>query len=306
MMTRTLLLQMAGSRKMEHFARHNRIAASLAQRFIAGEKLEDITAPVRALNQQGMSVSLDFLGESVSFEAETAEVTDTYLRLFQHIRAEALNANVSVKLTSLGLDIADALAERNLLRILQAAGPEMFVRVDMEGSPHTQRTLNLFYRIWNSEQGFRNTGIVLQSYLHRSAEDVEDAIRAGVRVRLCKGAYREGPEVAFQEKSEVDASFVRLMQRLLTEGNYPGIATHDTNMIDAVKEFARQKNISTDRYEFQMLFGVRRELQEQLVQQGYRLRIYTPFGEHWYPYTMRRLAERPANLRFALTSMVRG
>jgi proline dehydrogenase len=305
MLTRTVLLQLANSKKMESWIRHNRWSGQVARRFVAGETLEEATEPVRQLNAQGMTVSLDFLGESVTNDQEVAAVVDTYLRVFQHIRGENLNANVSVKLTALGLDIAPDLCYRNMLRLLNAAGSEQFVRIDMEGSAYTQRTLDLFYRLWEGPEPHKNVGVVIQSYLRRSADDIERLIAAGARVRLCKGAYKEPPTLAFPDKAEVDQNYVHLMQALLLRGNYPGIATHDPKIIAATKQFARDNNIGTDRFEFQMLYGIRRDLQTQLVREGYRLRIYTPFGSHWYPYMMRRLAERPANLWFALKNMLR-
>jgi proline dehydrogenase len=278
----------------------------MASRFVAGETIEAVTEPVRSLNVQGMTASLDFLGESVTNEEEVALTVDTYLRLFQHIRNENLNSNVSLKLTALGLDIDEELCYRNMVRLLTAAGPEMFVRIDMESSDYTQRTLDLFTRLWNSPEAFRNVGVVIQSYLHRSRNDIEMLNTMGARVRLCKGAYKEPPEVAFQHKSEVEDNFIRLMQLLLANGNYPGIATHDPRMIAATKQFAQEMNIATDRFEFQMLYGVRRDLQAHIVKEGYRMRVYTPFGTHRYPYLMRRLAERPANLWFVVKNILRG
>ncbi len=306
MITRTLLLQMAGSRQLEHFARHNRIANAMAQRFIAGETIEQITEPVRQLNKRGFTVSLDFLGESVTSEQEIAGTVDTYLRLLQNIRSNELDANVSIKLTALGMDISPELASRNLQRLLKAAAPEIFVRIDMESSAHTDATLKIFRDIFTADVPLKNTGVVIQSYLRRSAADVEELINLGARVRLCKGAYQENATVAFPTKDEVDANYVRLLRRLMEHGVYPGIATHDKKMIDAAIQIKNELDLSPDKFEFQMLYGVRRELQEQLVSDGYRMRIYTPFGDHWYPYTMRRLAEKPANLKLALTSMVRG
>ncbi len=306
MIGRTVLLQMANNKKMESFVRSNRWAVRSASRFVAGETVEAAIAPVCALNQQGITATLDLLGESVKNEQEVAEVLDTYLRLFQIIGQEQLNANVSIKLTALGLDIDPELCCRNMERLLTAAGPKQFVRIDMEGSDYTQRTLDLFYRLWNGPSQWRNVGVVIQSYLRRSAEDVEQLIAAGARVRLCKGAYKEPPTVAFPEKSEVDANYVRLMQRLMKDGNYPGIATHDEKMIAATRDYAEAENIGLDRFEFQMLFGIRRDLQTQLVKEGYRMRVYTPFGTYWYPYMMRRLAERPANLWFVLKNALRG
>jgi len=191
-------------------------------------------------------------------------------------------------------------------RLLNAAGPEQFVRIDMEGSDYTQRTLDLFVRLWNSPEAYRNVGVVIQAYLYRSEKDIEMLNAMGARVRLCKGAYKEPASVAYPDKADVDANYIRLMQMLLENGNYPGIATHDPRMIEATKQFAAENNIPTDRYEFQMLYGIRRDLQVQLVKEGYSMRVYTPFGTHWYPYMMRRLAERPANLWFVVKNMLRG
>jgi proline dehydrogenase len=303
MIARSVLLQMAGNKSLEAFARHNPLATNMAHRFVAGETLDQITEPVRVLNRLGLTASLDYLGESVTTQEEVAEVLDTHLRLFQHIREQKLDANVSIKLTSIGLDIDAESCYRNMLRLLNAAGPDQFVRIDMEGTRHTQITLDLFYRLWEGQEPHKNVGIVIQAYLRRSEADIEKLITSGVRVRLCKGAYQEPPELAYQDKDEVDANYVRLMQRLLKDGNYPGIATHDSRMIEATQEFARLNNIPTARYEFQMLYGVRRDLQVQLKRDGYNMRVYTPFGTHWYPYMMRRMAERPANLMFALRSM---
>ncbi len=305
MSARSLLLQMAASKKMESFVRRNRWSSGVAARFVAGETIEAVVAPVRALNQQGITVSLDLLGESVSNQQEVAVVVDTYLRVFQQIRDQALNANVSVKLTALGLDMDDDFCQRNLIRLLNAAGPEQFVRIDMEGSEHTQRTLDLFYRLWNGPERYRNVGVVIQSYLRRSEADVERLIMEGVRVRLCKGAYKEPDSVAFPDKADVDANYVKLMQRLMTDGNYPGLATHDEKIIETAKQFARSQNIAADRFEFQMLYGIRRDLQTSLIKEGWSVRVYTPFGDYWYPYMMRRLAERPANLWFVAKNIFR-
>ncbi len=303
MLGRTILLQMAGNHRLESMVRHTAWTARAARRFVAGEILEEITAPVRALNAQGITATLDLLGESVHNEAMVAKTVDDHLRLLAQIRTEQLNANVSLKLTALGLDIDEELCYHNLVCILTAAGPDQFVRIDMEGSPYTQRTLDLFYRLWNSEHAFRNVGVVIQAYLYRSAEDIERLIRDGVRVRLCKGAYKEPAEVAYPQKSDVDANYVRLMQRLLKDGNYPGIATHDPAMIQATVDYARQNSIGSERFEFQMLYGIRRDLQLENVKQGWRQRVYVPYGDHWYPYFMRRLAERPANVWFVLKNL---
>ena len=306
MLARSVLLQLANSKKVESFVRGNNWSSRVARRFVAGETIEEAVKPVAALNHQGISVSLDLLGESVRNEGQVAATVDTYLRVFQAIRENNLNANVSLKLTALGLDIDEDLCFRNMSRLLTAAGTKQFIRIDMESSEYAQRTLDLFTRLWEGPGNYRNVGVVIQSYLRRSAADIERLIGMGARVRLCKGAYKEAADVAFPDKADVDGNYVRLMQRLLSDGCYPGIATHDEKMIAATREFAGANQIPPERYEFQMLYGIRRDLQTQLVRDGYRMRVYTPFGTHWYPYLMRRLAERPANLLFVLKNMVRG
>ena len=306
MIGRTLLLQMAGNKRLESFVRNNDMAVRSAGRFVAGESVAAVVAPVQALNAQGISATLDLLGESVQNEQEVAQVLDTYLQLFHAIEAQGLNANVSIKLTALGLDIDPALCYRNMERLLDAAGPKQFVRIDMESSDYTQRTLDLFAQLWNGPAKRRNVGVVIQSYLRRSADDVDNLIAMGARVRLCKGAYKEPDTVAFPVKADVDANYVRLMERLLQDGNYPGIATHDEKIIAATRAYAHANKIASERFEFQMLYGIRRDLQTQLVKDGCRVRVYTPFGTHWYPYMMRRLAERPANMWFVLKNAVRG
>ncbi len=312
MLGRGFMLGLAGNKKLETFIRSNPFASKAASRFVAGEKMEDLIAPVRALNSQGISVSLDLLGESVKNEKEVRQVVETHLDLFKMIQANELKANVSLKLSSLGLDIDPEQCYRNVARLLLAApildiseplNSPMFVRIDMEGSDSTQRTLDLFYRL-RSEKLY-NTGVVIQAYLRRSEEDIERLIGDGVRVRLCKGAYKEPEQVAFPQKSDVDASYVKLMKRLMLRGNYPGIATHDERIIREAKEYAKTEKIAKDRFEFQMLYGIRRDLQTSLIQEGYLVRCYTPFGDHWYPYFMRRLAERPANAIFILKNLLK-
>jgi proline dehydrogenase len=306
MLTRSVLLQLANSKKLESFVRRNGWSSRVARRFVAGETIEEAMRAVASLNGLGISASLDLLGESVRNERQVAETVDTYLRLFEAIRAQRLNANVSLKLTALGLDIDEGMCRRNMVRLLSAAGPDQFIRIDMESSAYTQRTLDLFASLWEGEERFRNIGVVIQSYLRRSAEDVERLIAMGARVRLCKGAYDEPPTVAYPDKADVDANYVRLMRRLLADGVYPGIATHDEDMIAATWAFAKEKNIAPDRYEYQMLYGIRRDLQVGLVREGLRMRVYTPFGTYWYPYLMRRLAERPANMMFVLKNIMKG
>jgi len=304
-LTRAVLLQLADNKKMESFVRRNPISAPLVRRFIAGETLEEATEPVRALNARGISVSLDFLGESVSNREEVAASVDTYLRVFQHIRCESLDANVSLKLTALGLDLDPEMCYCNMLRLLSAAGPDLFIRIDMESSAYTQRTLDLFARLWDGPEPHKNVGVVIQSYLYRSGEDVEKLIAMGARVRLVKGAYKEPASVAYPAKADVDRNFLALMERLLLKGNYPAIATHDSKIIGTTKAFARENKIAPDHFEFQMLYGIRRDLQSQLVNEGFRMRVYSPFGSHWYPYLMRRLAERPANLWFVAKNLLK-
>ncbi len=306
MVTKPLLLQLAGSKRLEKWIRANHMSSAMARRFVAGERIEEALPVVRALNSQNLTVSLDFLGESVVSAQDSAAVVDTYLRLFQIIRDEHLKANVSLKLTALGLDINEEECYQSMCRLLQAAGTDQFVRIDMEDSRHTQSTLDLFYRLWDGMEPHKNVGVVIQSYLRRSEADVERLIKNGVRVRLCKGAYRERADVAFPDKSDVDANYVRMMKRLLKRGNYPGIATHDPVMIRATLQFARENDIPQDAFEFQMLYGIRRDLQSQLVRDGYRMRVYVPFGTQWYPYLMRRIAERPANLWFVLKNLLYG
>jgi proline dehydrogenase len=302
-LTRGILLRLANSPRVESFVKRNGMSAGFARRFIAGETMEETVEPVRALNRKGMTVSLDYLGENVHQAEEAKQSVDYYRRLFTFIADNRLDANVSLKLTQLGLDIDSELAYCNMRAILDVASAfDQFVRIDMEGSPHTQRTLDLFERLWRD---YRNVGVVIQSYLYRSQADVERMIELGARIRLVKGAYNEPKEVAHPHKGDVDASFVELMKMLLSRGNYPAIATHDSAMIEATEKYAAESSIPATAYEFQMLYGIRRDLQEKLVQDGFRMRVYVPFGTQWYGYMIRRLAERPANLWFVLKNLVR-
>ncbi|MGK2934871.1 MAG: proline dehydrogenase family protein [Gemmatimonadaceae bacterium] len=304
-MLRGALLYLSEQQKIFNFVRHNRLARAFANRFVAGETLDTAMAAVRSLNARGITASLDLLGESVHNEAEARETTRHYVELLDRIAGEGLDSNVSLKLTAMGLDVSGELCLRLMDDVLSRARDHgTFVRIDMESSAYTQRTLDMFeHRLYPS---FReHVGIVLQSYLYRTMADIEDSIRLRARVRLCKGAYKEPDTVAFPDKKDVDDSYVRAMQLLLARGNYPGIATHDEAMINATKSYALEQGIPTERFEFQMLYGVRRDLQDQLVDEGYRLRVYVPFGTQWYPYLMRRLAERPANLAFLTGNMLR-
>ena len=277
---------------------------SFARRFIAGETVEEAIEAARAIEASGRTLTLDYLGESVATIAEADQATRAYLVILEKIAAAGISRNVSLKLTQLGLTVDRATCVDNLRRILDAGhGDEFFVRIDMEDSPYTQVTLDIFETMW--QQGYRNVGVVLQSCLPRSATDVRRMNELGARVRLVKGAYKEPRSVAYQDKAQVDAAFVDIMRLLLAEGTYPAIATHDPVMIAATRDFAAERQISSRTFEFQMLFGVRRDLQTALRRDGYALRVYVPFGREWFPYFMRRLGERPANVGFVIRSLLR-
>ena len=304
-MLRSALLYLSEQPQIFKFVRNNRVAKSFANRFVAGETLDSALAAVTRLNKRGITASLDLLGESVHNEAEARASGDAYLSMLDRIHEQRANANVSVKLTAMGLDISEDLCVSIMQRILQRARDyDSFVRIDMESSEYTQRTLDLFeQRLYPTYR--EHVGIVLQSYLYRTFADVQRAIQLRARVRLCKGAYKEPETVAYPAKKDVDSSYVRALHELMLKGNYPGIATHDEAIIREAKRFAKEKNIPSDRYEFQMLYGVRRDLQDRLVREGYRMRVYVPFGTQWYPYLMRRLAERPANVAFITGNVVK-
>ena len=302
-MLRQGLILLSESNFARRFATAAPGARTLARRFVAGESVEDGIGVARTLNEAGLSVTLDYLGESVSRKEEARSAADTYIRLIDQIAAAKLDANVSLKLTQIGQDIDEAFLRDNAGRVLERArAADIFVRLDMESSAYTQRTIDFFRQVW--EAGYRNCGIVLQSYMKRSEADVRTANEMGARVRLCKGAYAEPPEVAFQEKHEVDGHYIHLMKLLLEDGRYPGLATHDEDMIEATMTFASDRRISPASFEFQMLYGVRRDVQTRLRREGYNVRVYVPFGEAWYPYLMRRMAERPANLFFILRAVL--
>jgi proline dehydrogenase len=276
---------------------------AMSRRFVPGETVTDLVGAIREANAAGLTATGNYLGESVHDEPNARRAADVYLRVLDAIGKDDLDANVSLKFTQLGQDISERFLSVNLGRVLERADEiGSFVRFDMESSEYTQRTLDAFEKLWQT--GHRNIGVVLQSYLKRSTGDVAHMNRLGARVRLCKGAYAEPPGVAFQAREEVDQSFIELMKMLLDDGNYPGIATHDERMIAATVDYHAKGGFDRDRFEFQMLHGVRRDLQQQLVADGFRMRVYVPFGEHWYPYLMRRLAERPANMLFFAGSVV--
>ncbi len=304
-MLRTFLLYLSRQPGIFRFVRHNGLAKRFASRFVAGETIASACDAVAELNAKGITATLDLLGESVTNEAEARETGRQYLALLDEMARRKLDANVSVKLTALGQDIRDELCESVTTEILAKAKTlDSFVRLDMEGSPYTQRTLDFFAeRLYPTYPG--QVGVVLQSALRRTIDDIEWAIAKGCRVRLCKGAYLEPATVAFPDKKDVDATYVEGMRRLLARGHYPGIATHDETIITEVQRYARAEGIGPERFEFQMLYGVRRDLQERLVRDGWRVRVYVPFGTQWYPYLMRRLAERPANIAFILGNVLR-
>jgi proline dehydrogenase len=277
---------------------------SFARRFIAGETLDEAIEAARIVETTGLTQTLDQLGESVATTSEADAATREYLAVVDRIVAAGIGRNISLKLTQLGLTIDRATCVDNLRRILEAASPhDFFVRVDMEDSPVTQVTLDIFETMW--QQGYRNVGTVLQSYLPRSVADARHLNELGARVRLVKGAYKEPRGVAYQRKSQVDAAFIEIMELLLSEGTFPAIATHDEAMIDATKAYAARHGIPKDRYEFQLLYGIRRDLQTQLHREGYGVRVYVPFGREWFPYFMRRLGERPANIGFVVRGILR-
>jgi proline dehydrogenase len=309
-MMRAALIAMSQSRRLGGFMTSNRWAWSAARRFVAGQTIEEAVQVCAALNAAGLAATLDYLGENVTTQPEAEAACAAYVQALDRIAAAGIHSGLSLKLTALGLDLGDDLAAgllRDILAHAAALRPARFVRIDMEGSAYTQRTLDIFYRVLAEH---RNVGIVLQAYLHRSAADVEQAIAAGAGVRLCKGAYLEPPSIAFETKAEVDANFARLADRLLGEearrqGVYPAIASHDEQVLAWVKRRVDEWGVPRDRFEFQMLYGIRRDLQNALVAEGYRLRVYVPYGRQWYPYFMRRLAERPENLGFVLRSVLR-
>jgi proline dehydrogenase len=307
-LTRTFFLALSRSERLRQIALGLGPARRLARRFTADETLEEAVTTVQKLNRQGLLATLDHLGESVTSEIEARDATTAILDLLDAIEASGIQSGISVKLTQLGLELNVALAAENLRRtVARASEAWRFVRIDMENAEYVQQTLDLFEGLWAE---YRNVGVVIQSYLRRSAGDVERLVQLGASVRLVKGAYDELPDVAFDDKAEIDANFDQLMEQLLSDeaqanGVFPAIATHDGKLIDSTKAYADRRNIAKDSFEFQMLLGVRSTLQHQLVAEGYRVRAYVPYGEQWYPYLMRRLAERPANAYLLLRNLIR-
>lgn len=308
-MLKQSLLFLSENHTVQRLVTGTRVSRHMAERFVAGDTLEDAINAARALNEGGLTVSLDYLGEAVATREEAEAATEMAIRTLEQIAEAGIDGNISIKPSQLGLDIDEDFCRRNIERVLERARElgngegEIFVRLDMESSDYTERTIVLVEELWN--QGFRNVGTVLQSYLRRTPEDVRRLIELGSRVRLVKGAYNEPPTVAYPDKAEVDQKFVEEMRMLLDGGTYPAIATHDEAMINATRHWAFEKGITKDSFEFQMLYGVRRDLQTRLREEGYNVRVYVPFGDSWYPYLMRRLAERPANMLFMAGSVLK-
>jgi len=304
-MLRSTFLWLSERRGLFEFVKRNGLAREFSSRFVAGETLDTAIAATRELNARDITVSLDLLGESVTSRSEAAGARDAAVEILDRIHATGVRANLSIKLTQMGLDLDPELAAENACRILERARAHgIFVRVDMEASPYVQRTLDLYFQTLQPRFGDL-VGVVIQTMLRRAEADIEALLEAGARVRLVKGAYKEPEAVAFPDKRDVDAVFARCSERMLERGNYPAFATHDERLIDHVKEHARQKGVEPTGFEFQMLYGVRRDLQDALRREGYNLRVYVPYGTEWYPYLMRRLAERPANVWFIVGNVLR-
>jgi len=314
------LLTLANARPVYRTIMRHDLLRGMAQRYVAGEELADGIVVAQTLNTQRLLVSLDHLGESVTSPAEADRAVTAYLDALAAIAAEDVDGNISLKLTQLGLDQSRDLTVTHLRTILERAAElasptsqatgdipvdpagSGFVRIDMESSAYTQRTLDIHQQLWN--EGYRNVGLVLQAALYRTAADVERAIEMGVRVRLCKGAYLESQRVAYPHKADVDANYARLLERVLVAGNHPAVATHDERLVNEARRIATREGIGPERFDFEMLFGVRRDLQLRLVRDGYRVRVYVPYGKEWYPYLVRRLTERPANVGFFVRTLL--
>jgi proline dehydrogenase len=306
MITRDALIWLSRKEGLKDFATSFGFFKKLTTRFVAGDNIDETIPFIRQINSENATASFDHLNESVGSADEAENEVVEYLNILAKIDETKILSNVSIKLTQFGLGLDPELAYRNARRVVEEAHRRgNFVRVDMEDSTVTQATIDIFKRL-RAEFGLNDVGIVLQSYLYRTFADAQELVKLPARIRICKGAYSEPPEVAFPEKKDVDANYVKVMQLLLSSGTYHGIATHDPKMIDATIDFAMREGIGKEKYEFQMLFGVRRDLQRQLARDGFNIRIYVPYGKHWYPYFMRRLAERPANIWFVLKNLAKG
>jgi proline dehydrogenase len=307
-MLRTFFVRLSENPSLRSFAERSSLGRRVSGRFVAGTEIADAVRATQAVNRAGMSVSIDNLGENVTNPDEARESAHLYRQILDAIAANQLNANISLKLTHMGLDVDEQLARdivSGLVANAASMNPPGFVRVDMEGSPYTQRTLDFVHELHRMPGNAKSVGTVIQSYLRRSESDIEKLLAEGIRIRLCKGAYKESAEIAFPAKPDVDANYVKLMKILMKSGIYHGLATHDENIIQQAKAFATSEKISRDSFEFQMLYGIRRDLQRKLARDGWRVRIYIPFGSEWYPYFMRRLGERPANVLFIARNLLR-
>lgn len=307
-MLRALFIALSESRSLRAIAERSRIGQRTSARFVAGKEVSDAIRAAAAVNQFGAGVSIDNLGENVTNADEAQASARLYHNMLDEIAVYKLNANISLKLTHMGLDVDEAMAYeivRSLVAKAASMAPKNFVRVDMEGSPYTQRTLDFVHELHRVPGNEGCVGAVIQSYMRRAEADVESLLAERIRIRLCKGAYKEPEEIAFQKKSEVDANYVKLMKILMTSGVYHGLATHDESIVNEAKAFAIRENIPRNAFEFQMLHGIRRDLQQGLVKDGWKVRVYIPFGTEWYPYFMRRLAERPANVLFLARNLLR-
>jgi proline dehydrogenase len=306
MVTRSALIWLSGQEGLKDFATRFSFFKKLTTRFVAGETIDEVVPYIREINAENCTASFDHLNESVDNAGEANKEVEEYLQILKRIDETRIRSNVSIKLTQFGLDLDPELAYKNARRVvLDAQQRGNFVRVDMEGSNVTQTTIDIFKRL-RSEFGLNDVGIVLQSYLRRTYADAQELVKLPARIRICKGAYSEPPEVAFPDKKDSDDNYVKVMQLLLSSGVYHGVATHDPKMIDATIDFATRQGIGKEKFEFQMLYGIRRDLQRQLARDGYNMRVYVPYGKHWYPYFMRRLAERPANIWFVMKNMIKG
>ncbi|MFZ0950182.1 MAG: proline dehydrogenase family protein [Candidatus Sulfotelmatobacter sp.] len=307
-MLRAFFVHLSENPSLRNFAERSSLGRRVSGRFVAGTEIADAVRATQAINRAGMSVSIDNLGENVTNPEEARHSALLYQQILDAIVAHQLNANISLKLTHVGLDVDEKLA-RDIVSGLVAKSASMnppgFVRVDMEGSPYTQRTLDFVHELHRMPGNTNSVGTVIQAYLKRSESDVAKLLAEGIRIRLCKGAYKEPAEIAFSAKSEVDANYVELMKTLMKSGIYHGLATHDESIVGQAKAFATAEKLPRDSFEFQMLYGIRRDLQQSLVREGWRVRIYIPFGTEWYPYFMRRLGERPANVLFIARHLLR-
>lgn len=307
-MLRAFFVRLSENAALRNFAERSSLGRRISNRFVAGTAIPDAVRATQAINRSGMSVSIDNLGENVTNPDEARHSAQLYDQILEAIAAGQLNANISLKLTHMGLDVDEKLARELVAGLVSKAAsmnPPGFVRVDMEGSPYTQRTLDFVHELHRMPGNGNSVGTVIQAYLKRSESDVEKLLADGIRIRLCKGAYKEPPEIAFEKKSDVDANYLKLTKILLKSATYHGLATHDENIVREIQAFANSEKLARDSFEFQMLYGIRRDLQDGLVRDGWRVRVYIPFGTEWYPYFMRRLGERPANVFFIARNLLR-